>query len=164
MAKWVTGINFGDFIVYLKQLYMPVCIEMEGYSVVYFDHIATIEAPYCCTEQSSYGFHRLIRYSHMYEACMSPTLNRNTAIWRFKHGNAIEEITFDFYTRLSHNYSPQGLMNLTWQKCAINYLRSECQCQDLPSSEMWLQNSGTTNTQNPRHPSPWPGGCTTFTV
>ena len=38
----------------------------------------------------------------MYGACMSPTLNRNTAIRRFEHGNAIEEITFDFYTGLSH--------------------------------------------------------------
>ena len=40
---------------------------------------------------------------------MSPTLNRSSAIRRFKRGNAIETrdgITFDFYTGLPHILHP----------------------------------------------------------
>ena len=53
----------------------------------------------------SYALHRFIRYSCIYEAHVSPALNRNSAIRRFKHSNAIEKhdgITFDFYTGLPH--------------------------------------------------------------
>ena len=59
---------------------------------------------------------------------MSPTLNRSSAIWHFKHSGAIEirdGITFDFYAGLPHvlgqtvpvvsismtekvNYKPEG--------------------------------------------------------
>ena len=43
--------------------------------------------------------HRFIRYSCMYEACMSPALNGNSVIRHFKHSNEIKiiyGITFDF--------------------------------------------------------------------
>ena len=49
--------------------------------------------------------YRLIRYSCIYEANMSPALNRSSAMQRFKGSNAIEicdGITFDFYTGLPH--------------------------------------------------------------
>ena len=55
------------------------CVEIEGYSVAYFDHFTAFEA-------------------HMISA-----LNGSSAIRRFKHSNAIEihnGITFDFYTGL----------------------------------------------------------------
>ena len=55
--------------------------------------------------QGSYAPHRLIRYSCIYEACISPTLNGSLAIWQFKHSNAIktnDKITFNFYTGLPH--------------------------------------------------------------
>ena len=44
-------------------------------------------------------------YSCIYEARMSPALDGSSAIWHFKHSNAIEicnGITFDFYTGLPH--------------------------------------------------------------
>ena len=52
-------------------------------------------------------FCRFIRHSCIYEAHMSPALNRSSAIWRFEHSNAIEihdGITFDFYTGLLYMY------------------------------------------------------------
>ena len=57
-----------------KVVYVAVPCRIEGYSVAYFDRIA--ELP--------------IRYSCIYEAHMSPALNGSSAIWRFKHSNAIE--------------------------------------------------------------------------
>ena len=51
----------------------------------------------------SYALHKLIRYSCIYEASMSPALNRSSAIRRFERSDAIEirdGITFDFYTGL----------------------------------------------------------------
>ena len=48
---------------------------------------------------------RFIRYSCIYEARMSPTLNRISVIRHFEGSNAIEirhGITFDFYTGLPH--------------------------------------------------------------
>ena len=56
-------------------------VEIEGYSVVYFDRIA------------------------VFEAHMSPTLHGSSAIWCFKGSDGIEirdRITFDFYTGLPH--------------------------------------------------------------
>ena len=55
----------------------------------------------------SYVLRIFIRYSCICKACMSPAVNRSSAIQRFKHSNAIEihdGITFDFYTGLSHIY------------------------------------------------------------
>ena len=78
------------------------CVEIEGYSVVYFDCIAAFEAPFRWTSIKG-GAHKFIRYSCIYEARMSPALSRSSAIRRFKHSNAIEirdRITFDFYTEL----------------------------------------------------------------
>ena len=56
----------------------------------------------------SYMLRKLIRYSCIYEASMSPTLNRSSAIRRFERSDAIEiryRITFDFYTGLPHIYT-----------------------------------------------------------
>ena len=53
----------------------------------------------------SYALRKLIRYSCIYEACMSPALNGSSAIRRFERSVAIEirdGITFDFYTGLPH--------------------------------------------------------------
>ena len=50
---------------------------------------------------------RLVSYSCIYEACMSPALNGSSAIRRFERSDAIEihdGITFDFYTGLPHMY------------------------------------------------------------
>ena len=55
----------------------------------------------------SYALRRLFRYSCIYEARMSPTLNGSSAIRRFEHSDTIEirdGITFDFYMGLPHVY------------------------------------------------------------
>ena len=53
----------------------------------------------------SYALHRFIRYSCIYEARMSPALNRSSVVWRFKHSNVTEihdGMIFNFYMGLSH--------------------------------------------------------------
>ena len=53
------------------------------------------------------GFRIFIRHSCIYEAHMSPALNRSSAIWCFERSNAIEihdGITFDFYMGLPYMY------------------------------------------------------------
>ena len=58
------------------------CVEIEGYSVAYFDRIAVFEA-----------------------LSLSPALNGSSALQRFERSDAIEirdGITFDFYTGLPH--------------------------------------------------------------
>ena len=55
--------------------------------------------------RGSYALRKLIRYSCIYEACMSPALNGSSAIRRFERSDAIEihdGITFDFYMGLPH--------------------------------------------------------------
>ena len=67
---------------------------------MYFDRIAFCIALFIA------GSYALRSYSCIYEACMSPALNGSSAIWRFKHSNAIEindRITFD---------SATGIMNI----------------------------------------------------
>ena len=76
-------------------------VEIEGYSVAYFDRIAVLEAPY----RWGRGSYVLRRCMNIYEAHMSPALNGSSAIWRFEGSDAIEirnGITFDFYTGLPH--------------------------------------------------------------
>ena len=48
----------------------------------------------------SYSLHRLIRYSCIYKACMSP--NRSSALRRFKHSDAIKIRNRIFSTRDCH--------------------------------------------------------------
>ena len=70
---------------------MAVPVEIEGYSVTYFDCIAVpLRARLICASQ-------IIRYSCIYKACMGPVFNRSSAIWC---SNAIDRITFDFYMGL----------------------------------------------------------------
>ena len=84
-------------------------VEIEGYSIAYFDRIAAFEVPYRWTFVKDRAYMRFVdsRYSCIYEARMNPALNTSSAIQRFKHSNAIEicdGITFDFYTGLPHMY------------------------------------------------------------
>ena len=82
-------------------------VEIKGYSIAYFNRIATFEVLYHRTfikgGAHNYALRRVIRYSCIYEASMSPDLNGSSAIRHFKHNNVIEihdGITFDFYTGL----------------------------------------------------------------
>ena len=46
-----------------------------------------------------------MRYSYIYEVCMSPALSGSSVIWRFKGNDAIEiryGITLNFYMGLQH--------------------------------------------------------------
>ena len=76
-------------------------VEIEGYSVVYFDCIAELWE----VKGKAHVLRRFIRYSRICEARMSPALNGSSVIWRFKHSNTIEirdEITFEIYVGLPH--------------------------------------------------------------
>ena len=57
-------------------------------------------------------------YSCIYEARMSPTLNRRSVIWRFKHSNAIE-ICDRITTRDCHicKYSLHGNHTVVYLSC-----------------------------------------------
>ena len=75
----------------------------------------------------SYALRRFIRCSCIYEACMSPALNRSLAMRHFKHSNAIEirdGITFDFYTGLPHiiDIMPQRSQLNRWTRGATTLL------------------------------------------
>ena len=81
------------------------CVETEDYSIAYFDRIAAFKALYHWTsvKGSSYALCRLFSYSRIYEAHMSPALNRSSAIQCFQHSDSIEisdGIIFDLYTGL----------------------------------------------------------------
>ena len=76
-------------------------VEIEDYSIVYFDCITVSKVPIT----GSYALHRLVSYSCIYEARMSPALNGSSVIWHFERSDAIEirkVIIFNFYTGLSH--------------------------------------------------------------
>ena len=88
-------------------------VEIKGYSVKYFDRTVTFKVPYHLTfikggaHTYMYALCRLMSYSYIYEASMSPALSGSSAIRRFKGNDAIEirdEITFGFYTGLSHTF------------------------------------------------------------
>ena len=56
----------------------------------------------------SYALLRLIRYSCIYEACMSPALSGSSTIRRLKHSNMIKihnRTTFEFHTGLPHTHT-----------------------------------------------------------
>ena len=65
-------------------------VEIEGYSVAYFDRLAAFEAMNFLQGRGSYALRRFIRYSCIYGARMSPALNESSATWHFEHSNAIE--------------------------------------------------------------------------
>ena len=59
----------------------------------------------CAYEPRPYIQHRLIRYSCIFAARMSPTLNGSLALRCFKYGNAVQlcnGIMFDFHSGLPH--------------------------------------------------------------
>ena len=54
-----------------EQYMWQSCVEIEGYSVTYFDCIAAFKVPYhwtSVTGWASYALRRFIRYSYIYEA------------------------------------------------------------------------------------------------
>ena len=92
-------------------------VEVEDYSVMYFDCIAAFKAPYCWTSVKGrahtcfvdawiYVLRRLVSYSLIYNVRMSPALNRSLAIRCFKHRDEVEihDGIIDFYMGLSHMY------------------------------------------------------------
>ena len=95
-----------------EQIYMwQSRLEIEGYSVVYFEHITAFEAQYCLTSIKGMAHTRFVDLLDIHASTKhvrSPTLNRSSAIRHFKCSNAIEirnRITFDFYTGLPHIHS-----------------------------------------------------------
>ena len=62
-------------------------VEIEDYSVAYFDHIAAI---YHETSIKGRAHSHFVDSLESYEACMSPTPNRSTAIWYFERSDVIE--------------------------------------------------------------------------
>ena len=82
-------------------------VEIEGYSVAYFDCIAAFEALYRWTFIKSGAHMHFVDSWCIDKGCMSPALNWSSARWHFKHSNVIEisdGITFDFYTGLPHHF------------------------------------------------------------
>ena len=83
-------------------------VEIEGYSVAYFDRIVAFEAPYRRTSVKGGAHMHFVdstRYSCIYAARMSPALSGSSAIRHFEGSDAIEirdGMTFDFYTGLPH--------------------------------------------------------------
>ena len=76
-------------------------VEIEGYSVVYFDCIAELWK----VKGEAHVLRRFIRYSRICEARMSPALNGSSVIRRFKHSNTVEicdGISFEIYMGLPH--------------------------------------------------------------
>ena len=75
-------------------------VEIEYYSVAYFDPVTVFKAPYLRTSVKGGAQTRCV-----IAACLSPTLNRSSEIRRFERSDAIEirnGIIFDFYTGLTH--------------------------------------------------------------
>ena len=67
-------------------------VEIEGYLVVYFDHIAAFQALYRWTYIKDEAHTCFMNLLGIYTSTkhMSPTLNESSAVWRFKHGNVIK--------------------------------------------------------------------------
>ena len=106
-----TGLYIANTI--LPKLDSNPCVAVPcRYSVAYFDRIAVFKAPYRWTSvkgEGSCALHRLVSYSCIYEAHMSPTLKGSSAIQRFERSDAIkirDGITFNFYTGLPHVQNP----------------------------------------------------------
>ena len=90
-------------------------VDIEGYSIMYFDRIAAFETAYRWTSimggahidfidsLDTHASTKHIWAPPLMEAHMSSALNGSSAIRRFKHSNTIKicnGITFDFYTGL----------------------------------------------------------------
>ena len=70
-------------------------------------HVITYLAVTCRSPRLFRHVFRFVFHASIYKAHMSPALNGSSAIWRFKHSNAIEilvrkGITFDFYSHTLH--------------------------------------------------------------
>ena len=86
-------------------------VEIKHYSVAYFNHIYRVRnavAQNFRYGQGSYVLHRLIGYSCIFTACISPALNKSFVLQHFKHDNAVELRNgrmFDFYQVSSRSLS-----------------------------------------------------------
>ena len=79
-------------------------VEIESYSVMYFDRIAPSEAPYRWTSGKGRAHMHFIEH-YIFMHLQSMYEPGNSVIWSFKHSNMIQirdGITFDFYTGLPH--------------------------------------------------------------
>ena len=66
-------------------------VQIKDYTAVYFDRIATFKVPYHWTFIKGRAHtYVLNRYLRIYEALMSPALNRSSAIRHFEHSNEIK--------------------------------------------------------------------------
>ena len=108
-------------------------VEIEHYSVAYFSCLTTFKALNFHRGWSSYVLRtvrRLIRYSSIFAAIMSPALSECFALQRFERGNVVElcnGILFDFYMGLPHIECLVSVESYT--------IPSLCQLQQLP--QVW---------------------------
>ena len=80
-------------------------VEIEHYSVVYFDRITAFKVLYRRTSVKGGADMRCVNVVSIHEFTQSPSLNGSSALEHFKRSNAIEirnGIMFDFYPGLPH--------------------------------------------------------------
>ena len=80
-------------------------VEIKGYSVAYFDHIAVFEVPYRWTSVKGGAHTRFMDVWIAHEAMKHKWALPFTEVQHFKGNDVIEihnGITFDFYTGLPH--------------------------------------------------------------
>ena len=93
--------HFWEITVYVA---VP-CRNRRLFGWIFWSHCCLRSAVSLNFRQGAHMCFVDFRYSCIYEARMSPTLNESSAIQRFKPSNAIKirnGITFDFYTGLPH--------------------------------------------------------------
>ena len=80
-------------------------VEIQHYSVVYFDPITAFEVLYRRTSVKGGVDMRCVNVVSIHKFTQSPSLNGSSVLEHFKRSNAIEirnEIMFDFYPGLPH--------------------------------------------------------------
>ena len=80
-------------------------VEIQHYSVVYFNCITAFEVLYHRTSIKSGADMRCVNVVSIHEFTQSPSLNGSSTLEHFKRSNAIEirnGIMFDFYPGLPH--------------------------------------------------------------
>ena len=94
-----------DCTVLVKIVHWQSRVEIEYYSVTYFDRVAAFKVLYLCISIKDGVQMRCVVASIAATACLSPTLNGSSEIQHFECSDAIEMHngrTFDFYTGLPH--------------------------------------------------------------
>ena len=80
-------------------------VEIEHYSIVYFDRITVFKALYRRTSVKRGAGMHCVNVVSIHEFTQSPSLNGSSALECFKRCNVIEirnRIMFDFYLGLPH--------------------------------------------------------------